>query len=1801
MTVSGKDKRGLVEEIRTLRTHLDRLEHRNAELMQAEQELRESLEQFKTIFDDSLVGLYRTTPDGRILIANPALVNMLGYSSFDELARRNLDNEGYEPQYPRSAFKERIERDGKVIGQESAWKRSDGTTVYVRESAQAVRDESGQTLYYEGTVEDITEYQQTKKALRESEEMFGALVRNLSEGVDIVDENLRCLFANPAGEEIFGVRPGGLVGRTLHEFVSDEGHALVEEQRSKRREGVAGSYDLEIIRPDGQKRQLIVTGTPRFSEDGKYVGALAIFFDITEKKQAEEALRKAHDELEMRVQERTAELQQANEALRQSENRYRTVIENAGEAIVVVQSDRLAFVNPRATEIMGYSGEELTSRPFIEFIHPDDRKKVMEIHTRRLNGQEVPPVYELRIVDKQGNTKWLENNGVLIEWNNTAATLNFLRDITERKRMEEELRIKDNAIASSITAIAIAESAGNMTYVNNAFLKMWGYDDLNEVLGKSAVEFWNIKENAVEIIERLRDGNSVMGELVGKRKDGSLFYAELSASAVADERGTPVYVMGSFTDITDRKKAQEALRQSENRYRTIIEHAGEGIAVTQDGISQLVNPQLVATTGYSEEEIVSRPFVEFVHPDDREKVMETYARRLQGQQVPPIYELRIIDKDERTRWLENNGVLIEWNGKPASLNFLRDITARKDAERELRKEKDKAQQYLGIARVVFLAIDADGKVILINRKGSELLGNDQEEIVGKNWFDNFVPERLRAETRKVFDELMAGRIEPVEYFENPVLTSSGQERLIAWHNTVIRDDAGNITGTLSSGEDVTERRQAEKTLKEATGLLETIFAHTHILVACLDPQFNFVRVNRAYAAADGREPSFFVGRNHFELYPDAENEVVFRKVVEIGVPYFAHAKPFEYAEHPERGVTYWDWSLVPIKQEDGVVCGLVLTLANVTEQKRAEQALRESEERFRKVFEEGPVGMVLTSRDMKFFRANPAFCKMLEYTIEEMSDKTFLDVTHPAHRDADRQNVEKMWRGETQHYKTEKRYLARNGDVRWGSLSTSLIRGQNGDPLYALAMVEDITDRKRSEEALRKSEERFRQFFENEPEYCYMVSPEGTILDVNAAALKALGYEKEELLGQPLRLIYAPESLPKATALFEKGTCGETIENEEFVIRAKNGTPRTVLLSTGFIRDSSGRILHLVSVQRDITDLKEAERALREREATLTGIFRAAPVGIGLERDRVLARVNDQVCSMLGYSREEMIGQRAVMFYPTEDDYERVRQENRPQILETGTATVETRWKHKDGRIIDVLLSTTVFDPADISKGVTFTALDITERKKAEEVLRESQERLRILFESAPDAIYVTDMEGRFVDGNRAAEEMVGFTKADLVGKSLTESRLLSAEDLSKAAENLRKVASGRPSGPTEYTVRRKSGSIVAVEVRTFPVRIGGRILSLGIARDVTARKRAEETLKASEKKFRSIFETAANLITAVNEQGIIVDCNDRVREFLGYEKEEILGRPMSRIIHADYLNKAQDALKEILARGFSYNEEYKMVRKDGSLIDVSINSSAIEDERGKYTRTLCIIDDITDRKRSQRRLLDDREQLKSLASQLSLTEERERHRLATLLHDHVGQSLVFSKIKLDQLRKSESSGELTKALNDVSRCLGQVIQETRTLTFDLSYPILYELGFEAAVAEWLTEEIQEKHGIETEFQDDGQAKPLDDDIRALLFRNVREVLLNIVKHARAHHVKVSVGKADRDISVSVEDDGVGFDPVEVTATAAKRAEFGLFSVRERLEQLGGHIELESKPGRGTKITMFAPLKYEQTKDGTQR
>jgi PAS domain S-box-containing protein len=251
-------------------------------------------------------------------------------------------------------------------------------------------------------------------------------------------------------------------------------------------------------------------------------------------------------------------------------------------------------------------------------------------------------------------------------------------------------------------------------------------------------------------------------------------------------------------------------------------------------------------------------------------------------------------------------------------------------------------------------------------------------------------------------------------------------------------------------------------------------------------------------------------------------------------------------------------------------------------------------------------------------------------------------------------------------------------------------------------------------------------------------------------------------------------------------------------------------------------------------------------------------------------------------------------------------------------------------------------------------------------------------------------------------------------------------------------------------------------------------------------------------------------------------------------------------------------------------------------------------DDDGEVEFLIFTLRDITERKLAEEELLHNERQLRSLASQLSLAEEHERQKLAAGLHDSVGQQLAFLKIGLDLLKRNSAPyPDIDSLLDEVIKTTEKVILETRSLAFEICPPFLHERGFEQTL-EWFGGQLQKKHGIAFKFIDDSQYKPLGDDSRTLLFRTVRELLINVVKHAHASKVKATTRKIDHCIQIVVEDNGVGFDILKTSLNADNdNFSLGLFSIRERLRHLGGAFDIESGPDRGTKVTLKLPLKQQ--------
>ena len=521
--------------------------------------------------------------------------------------------------------------------------------------------------------------------------------------------------------------------------------------------------------------------------------------------------------------------------------------------------------------------------------------------------------------------------------------------------------------------------------------------------------------------------------------------------------------------------------------------------------------------------------------------------------------------------------------------------------------------------------------------------------------------------------------------------------------------------------------------------------------------------------------------------------------------------------------------------------------------------------------------------------------------------------------------------------------------------------------------------------------------------------------------------------------------------------------------------------------------------------------------------------------------------------------------------------------------------------------------------GLVGIARDITALKHAEETLRESEEKYKTLCHNIPGMVYIGELDwSTKVICN--SEYICGYSTEEFNFQKANWLDIINPDDKEKAIKEALGLEKKRTDIVQEYRIIDKSGSIRWVEDHKTPLFTKEGIYKGvdGIAFDITERKKAEEALRESEEKFRTFMETASDLMHITDKDGNLTYVNDAMAGTLGYSKDEMIGMHLTEVLSKEEAKKDFGRkLQELVTTG-EIDIESVWLTKDGKEIYGQNKVVAVYDRDGNFAGGRGILRDITERKRAEEELQQARdeleirveqrtadlarvnEQLRSLASELSLAEERMRRRIAMDVHDHVGQNLAISKIKIESLRESAASPELAEDLEEIRDLISQTIESTRSLTFELSPPVLYELGFEAAV-EWLVRQTRQQYGLSADFKADGQTKPLDNNVRVLLFQAVRELLVNVAKHAQAHNVTVSTRGVGNEIRVSVEDDGVGFGVSKAGSHDYKTGGFGLFSIRERLGHIGGHLEIQSKPGRGTRVTLTAPIDQESQNDREQR
>ncbi|MGB2807213.1 MAG: PAS domain S-box protein [Sedimentisphaerales bacterium] len=1001
----------------------------------------------------------------------------------------------------------------------------------------------------------------------------------------------------------------------------------------------------------------------------------------------------------------------------------------------------------------------------------------------------------------------------------------------------------------------------------------------------------------------------------------------------------------------------------------------------------------------------------------------------------------------------------------------------------------------------------------------------------------------------------------------------------------------NPDGSLSKLEifrDITERKKMEEQLEQSREFLANTINALDDTFFVKDEEHKWTILNDAACEAIGRPREELIGKSDYDLFPKEQADVFREKdnlVFETGK-----------TSINEEEVT-WQGKLHTISTKKSLfkdsITGkrfIVGTARDITERRQMEKTLRESEQKYRALVEQSSYGIVIL-QDYRIVFANKAAAEIPGLTMEKLQSLSLEDMmafVPPEDRAATLERLKNRFARKNEPGNYELRLVRRNGEEFWLNLFFSNIEYQ-GKFAIQLAFV-DITDQKRMEEALRRSEIQFREIFENTPVGVYRTTPDGRVLMANPALVHMLGFSSFEELSQRNLEEEGFEPQYRRSIFREEIERKGRIVSWESIWTTQDGKNLHVIENARIVRDEDGRILYYEGTAENITERKKAEEALTESEEKFRNLSEQSPNMIFINKRGRVVYANKKCEEVMGYKREE--------FYHPDFDFMTLIAPEFRQFINTNLSRhikgeeikpYEYGLITKNGEKLDAIITTRLMK-YDGENSILGTITDITERKQTEEKLRVREQTLRAFLNAPTESAILVDTEGTILEINRIAAQRLGKSAEELIGMGIYDYLPADIAE-SRKARGVEVIRSGKPLRFQDERAGRYYDNNI------YPVFDDeGKVSAFGVfSGDITENKQAQEALKESEEKYRAIVERATDSIVTVDLKGIITSCNTALLEQTGYSEQDFVGRHFTKnpTMRTKDIPKYLKIFMSLVAGKVPGPLELVGIYKDGSEHLGEVHISIIR-KRGKIIGFQAMTRDITERKQAEEKLREYQEQLKSLASELTLAEERERHRIATELHDEISQSLFISKMKLEEIQKSGSGKTFDDTLDEINNSLGRIIAAMRSLTFDLSSPILYEFGFEEAVAEWLNEQVEKKHGIATEFEDDGLPKPLDDDIRVILFRNVRELLINVVKHARAKKIKVSIQKVGSRIRVSVEDDGVGFDSTKAESLIISKEAFGLFSIRERLEHLGGNLEIMSSPGCGCRVTITSPLSREE-------
>jgi PAS domain S-box-containing protein len=1449
---------------------------------------------------------------------------------------------------------------------------SDGIILDLLIRGDVIRNEKNEVVKLGGTTQNITDRKKNEDLLRESEEKLKGFMDSATIGFIIFDYKLDYIDANNVALQTLGMTKDELIGKNILDVVPNlKGTGRYDKYLDVLKTGEPFSTeDVIFNRLDGN---LSVYYSLRAFKAGNNLGI--IFTDITDRKLDEEKLRI-------------------------SEERYRIIVENANENIWSYDLNlNLIYTSRTEKQILGYNPEEFKNLKMSDYTLPDSYEILVNNLTSELeNDKKNRDIHRVRKFDnikqrhKEGHIVISELSVTFLRDvdGNPTGILGMSRNVTEQRKSEELLKKSEekyrNLVLNLVDILLEIDLNGIVTYVNPQCFDILGYQP-SELIGKNAFDVIH-PEDIPKVIEEMGKAIKTIDtvfylEYRLLHKNGNIVYIAATGKHVISDGNEKLTAI--IRDISENRKAEQKFKESEEKYRNLFNKAHVGIFSSRisDGKCMECNEYLVSMMGYDTIDEVLEEYIgneHYVNLDDREKILEIVKKN----GFIENHEVELTKKDGTPYWA-NYSVYLDLERQRLE-GIAIDITDTKKKEDELHLRTEIIENMI---EGVYLIRADDGIIIYANPAFEGMFGYNHGEIIGKDVSIINAPNDKNPE--ETTEEIINILLETGEWHGEINNIKKDGKQFWCYANVSLFNHPEHGKLLVSIHTDITERKKTEKKLKESEKMLENIFSTTHFQLVLFDKKFNFVRVNEAYAQTCGYPKDFFIGKNHFDLYPGDEVQQIFQRVVDTGEDFSIFARPFTFPDQPERGVTYWDWTLKPILDNNEEVQGLVFSLNDVTNQVKTDLKLKESERKNQAWIENSPVCTKIVDLDLNLQFMSTSGIKDLK--IDDINE--YYGKPYPFHFYPDSfkipmtNNLKKAKKtGET--ITQEASVLDIEGNKLWYHSTIVPVKDDEGKLDYIMVVSLETTKRKQAEEQikasliekeellkerensehkLKESEEKWRILYENSPANIILLDKDHKILSINRPFTDL---SREEVIG-----ISQYSFLPKEFHQISRESCNSVWESGEPTSYStnyitKDGDVRFFDVWIGPVFQS-GEITALVSHYIDVTEKKEAEHKLIESEKRFRIAVENSP-------DHIMFATLDGLIFDInrlenGYTKETVIGHNVFSenFYESKEQFESTRK-NVDDLLESGKITsFEFSKIETDGSHLFYETRVAPFEKDNNGKIISFQLItqDITERKNTENNLKENERILNNAQVMAHIGHFYLNTNTLEVSGSDELFKIFGLTTAD--NNLDAFANVVHPDNREYVLNHIQRSMTEGIRYDIEHRLLINDGTEKWVHAigEALKDETGKINFVIGTVQDITELKKTMLKLSESEKRYSSFVKNYGGIAYRRGMDQVPIFFHGAVEEITGYtEKEFVEGRlPWFNLSHPDDLPSEELMYKMLNIPGFSAQREYRIYRKDGQIRWIFESGQNVSDNDGKIIAVEGTLNDITDLKRTEEAL----------------------------------------------------------------------------------------------------------------------------------------------------------------------------------------------------------------------------------------